>query len=58
MAGRGQPLSFLERFEGKKATISKEGLLHLFNNNPPSPRPEPQHKQNLIAKQHLQSSAR
>ena len=28
---KGASLSFLERFEGKKSTISKEGLVHLFD---------------------------
>jgi hypothetical protein len=67
MDGWAQTVSFLERFEGKKATISKNGLLHLFNRpdclpQPPQPsslNPQDQPRGSPIAsKQHLQSSAR
>ena len=71
MASKCQALSFAERFEGRKAAISKEGLLHMFNKHPQaeesSSRSISQERQvkketviskNLPTKQHFQSSAR
>lgn len=37
---KGQSSSFLQRFEGKKTAVTKEGLVHLFDSNLKKANPE------------------
>lgn len=65
-SSKGQSLSFIQRFQGKKSAITKEGLLHLFDAhrqkaNLPSQSQSTEGNsptQQLVLKPHLQSRAR